>query len=130
MTYRRKEQILITNQSSSSHLLCLIHLFCVSSPASPPTPRSLTTVVCSESEAPQLLPRGGKLRGYLPCSASLELLESPPVLQKLSYPDHTHCHLSTEHFPLCPLVLSNCCLDFPPGRKDVRSDKWRSYLKM
>lgn len=124
-----KNKVLITDQSSTPASPST-RISVSSSPATPPT-----TVVCPESEAPQLLPRSGKLRGSLPCSLSRELLENPPVLQSLPSTQTTHiisCIYRTFSpalcRQLCPLVLSNCCLVFPQGRKEVLSDKRRSCL--
>lgn len=125
-----KNKILITAQSSSTPASPYTLISVSSSPATPPT-----TVVCPESEAPQLLPRSGNLKGSLPCSLSRELLENPPVLQSLPSTQTTHivsCIYRTFSPAvcrrLCPLVLSNCCLFFPQGRKEVLSDKWRSCV--
>lgn len=115
-----KNKILITDQSSSTPASPSTLISVSSSPATPPT-----TVVCPESEAPQLLPRSGKLRGSLPCSLSRKLLENPPVLQSLPNTQTTHiisCIYRTFSpalcRQLCPLVLSNCCYFLPKaGRK-------------
>lgn len=137
MTHR-KNKILISHQSSSSHLLCLIHSSLHLLPLSLLPPHTASLRLCGpESEAPQLWPGGSKLRGSLSCPPYLEFLERLPVLQKLSVAQTTYivsfiygafslavCRI------LCPLILSNCCLPFPQGREEVWSDDWRSCLEI